>query len=355
MSYQASTAESGVTSPPHAVFEVEGVPRAERYALWKDSISCLFEVETDRDCRGHDFFARVDAHMLGPLMLARSATTAHDWRRSESTMARDGMDHYMIQLFERGQMRWATGQGEFDLPRGGLVVFDLARTTASRTSDFSNLSLIIPRNLLEPQLRQPDGQHMCMLSPRQPLVSMLHEHMRMLKRFADCLSAQQAGELAPVTLGMVSACLNNAINEESLSEQAAVARVRLAAIRRFIEANLSHPQLSADWIASEVGMSRSKLYQLFERLGGVGAYIRERRLRQAMLALTSRENAHRTLLDIALASGYASDAAFSRAFRRRYGVCPSTARQQGVAFPDTTAYEHDVDRRYEHWLYHLSA
>ncbi|KAF0280137.1 hypothetical protein BA897_05325 [Spiribacter roseus] len=353
--YRPGRGEAAVQAPPHAVFELDEVPTRERYEVWQDSISCIFEVDTARNRREEGFFARVDAHMLGPLMLARSATTEHDWQRNEAVMARDGMDHYMIQLFERGQMSWEVGAGRRELPRDGLVVFDLTRPAVSRTTDFCNLSLIIPRDLLEPQLRQPDSQHMRMLAPAHPTVRMLHDHMRMLKRFADCLTLQQASELLPVTLGMVSTCLNHSITAESPFEHNAIARVRLAAIRRFIEANLANPRLSADWIAAEVGMSRSKLYQLFERLGGVGAYIRERRLRQAMLALVSPEEAHRTLLDIALASGYTSDAAFSRAFRRRYGVCPSTVRREGLAATEPVADPGCVDRRYEHWLHHLSA
>ncbi|MRH77588.1 helix-turn-helix domain-containing protein [Spiribacter sp. C176] len=339
---------------PHTRFQVDEVPNKERYDVWHESISCIFEVNAARERREKDFFAQVDAHMLGPLMLARAATTAHDWQRNESVMARDGMDHFMIQLFERGQMTWQTAQGRFDLPRGGLVVFDLTRSAVSQTSDFSNLSLIIPRDLLEPHLKQPEKQHMRMLAPGQPMVQMLHEHMCMLKRFADVLSFQQVGELVPVTVGMVSACLNNAVNQESSTEPDAIARVRLAAVRRFIEAHLANPQLGADWIAGQVGMSRSKLYQLFERLGGVGSYIRERRLRLAMLALTNPNEAHRTLLDIALVSGYASDAAFSRAFRRRYGVSPSTARREGLGVVGAQIGQDRVDRRYERWLHHLS-
>jgi AraC-like DNA-binding protein len=353
--YRARGKEAAVQCSPHAVFELDGVPTRERYDLWRDSISCIFEVNTAKSRREADFFARVDAHMLGPLMLARSATTEHDWQRNESVMARDGMDHYMIQLFEHGHMSWEVANGRRELPRGGLVVFDLTRPAVTRTTDFCNLSLIIPRDLLEPQLRQPDDQHMRMLAPEQPMVRMLHDHMRMLKRFADCLSVEQASELRPVTLGMASACLNHALNEDSTLERDAMARVRLAAIRRFIESNLANPQLSAEWIAGEVGLSRSKLYQLFERLGGVGAYIRERRLRQAMLALMTPDQAHRTLLDIALASGYTSDAAFSRAFRRRYGVCPSSVRREGLMAAKPIADTECVDRRYEQWLHHLSA
>lgn len=58
---------------PHARFRLDDAPRHERYDLWRDSIACVFEVEAPKEVRGGgDFSAEIDAHMLGPVMLART-------------------------------------------------------------------------------------------------------------------------------------------------------------------------------------------------------------------------------------------------------------------------------------------
>ena len=105
-------------SVPHAVFSVDGVGARERYDIWHDSIACIFDVDAKADVRKGDFSAEVDAHMLGSVMLARTTSRNQLWRRTPEVMARDGMDHFMIQLFERGDMRWSTPTGERWRPTG---------------------------------------------------------------------------------------------------------------------------------------------------------------------------------------------------------------------------------------------
>src|SRR3546814_3590475 len=87
---------------PRAVFTVADLPERERYDAWKESIACIFDVDADPEDRDGDFFAAIDASMYGPLMLARTTSRAQHWERSAATIARDGMDHYMIQYYETG-------------------------------------------------------------------------------------------------------------------------------------------------------------------------------------------------------------------------------------------------------------
>ncbi len=338
---------------PHAVFSLNGVGDRERYDLWRESISCIFEVEADREVRGEDFHAEIDAHMFGSIMLARTESRGQQWTRSPSIMARDGMDHYMIQLYERGQMLWSTPYGDFDFPENGLVVFDLAQEVTTRTDDFANISLVVPRDMLQGTLKSADDQHLRVLRAEEPMVKLLRDHMTSLKQLAARMTARQAAEIAPATAGLAAACLNAALGENP-DQQAGVAMARLTVIRRFIEANLSAPELSAEWIALRAGVSRSKLYALFEGYGGVAAYVRERRLRRALLALTDSSARHRPIYDIALASGYDNDTSFARAFRARYGVTPRDIRKAGGRRLLSKRSAEGIDRRYEDWLHHLS-
>ena len=342
-------------SVPNAVFNLDGVPQRERYEVWRDSIACIFEVEAHKDVRTGAFDAEVDANMFGPIMLAETKTLKQAWRRTPAVMARDGMDHYMIQFFATGETTWANGRGDFSSPDQGLMVYDLSQETNLRSGDFRNFSLIVPRDMLEGELASQHDQHLRTLSAQEPMVQLLRDHMVSLKSLAHRMTARQGIEIAPATIGLVAACLNAAVSDDVPEQRAGVAMAQLTVIRRFIETNLSEPDLSAEWIARRVGASRSKLYQLFEIYGGIAAYVRERRLRRALLALSDPKSRHRPIYDIALASGYTSDAAFSRAFRARYGIAPRDARHASAPVAHATQWsEGGIDRRYESWLHHLS-
>lgn len=338
---------------PNTVFDVDMVARPERYEVWRDSISCIFQADADRAAWAGDFHAQVDANMFGPLMLARTESHEHLWQRTSSIMARDGMDHYMIQAYEHGQLQWGGELGDQVLPKRGLVIIDLSQPLESRSSAFRNLSLIVPREMLDGALRSPNDQHMRVLGGEEPIVSLLRDHMVSLKNLAGQMSLQQAVEIAPATVGLAAACLNAAVDQEAPTQKAGVAMAQLTVIRRFIETHLAEPDLSTDWVARRVGVSRSKLYRLFDPFGGVGGYIRDRRLRRALLALSDRRSLHRPIYDIALDAGYSSDAAFSRAFRARYGMAPRDIRRAPYVY-DTAGAPTNVDRRYERWLHHLS-
>lgn len=339
---------------PHAHFKLDGVPEKERFELWRESIACVFEVEAEREVRSGNFHAEIDANMFGSIMLARTRTLQQRWERSPRLMARDGMDHFMIQLYEEGDMLWETKTGPQNFPKNGLVIFDLAQPVVSRTNNFANISLFVPRVMLEEQLGSAGDQHLRVLNGEEPMVQLLRDHMSSLKALAHRMTGRQAAEIAPATVGLAAACLNASVSPDNPQQVSGISFATLTRARRFIEVNLATPGLSTATVCRHIGVSRTRLYDLFESYGGVGTYIRDRRLRQALVALTSTAYAHHSIYDIALAACYSSDAAFVRAFRRRYGVTPNDVRQSGRVH--ASPYRHDragLDRRHEDWVKHL--
>lgn len=344
---------SSVTPVPQAVFSVSGVAEKDRFGLWKESISCIFDVEYDRDFPRDEFHARVEASLFGELMLARTTSTCQLWTRSSSTVARDGMDHYMIQLFVEGGMEAEHRRGSTLVENRSLVVFDLAQEMSSRTSCFSNLSLIVPRDALAGHLRFPDEQHMRTLPASIPVVALLIDHMIGLERMKDQIAVAQARDIAAATVALAAACLNGSEpNAPSRMREASVPR--MIAIKRLIQQHLSDPNLSVNRIAQMAGISRTKLYAIFEPIGGVNAYVREKRLRNALGALLDSRKQYRPIYEIAAECGFANESAFSRAFRHRFGCSPREVRED-IAIPQDLRAGAMGGRLYEHWLHRLSA
>jgi AraC family transcriptional regulator len=97
----------------------------------------------------------------------------------------------------------------------------------------------------------------------------------------------------------------------------------------FIEAHLDD-ELTVDAIARAACLSRWHFQVIFHAMVGdtLAEYIRKRRLTAAALALTSSQE---RIIEIALAAGFGSQAAFARAFKAQFRVTPGECRKQGFS------------------------
>ncbi|MBO6718036.1 MAG: AraC family transcriptional regulator [Rhizobiaceae bacterium] len=100
---------------------------------------------------------------------------------------------------------------------------------------------------------------------------------------------------------------------------------------------LLHTEPNKDWdvalLAREAGMSRSALTERFTTVLRVPPmrYLRDWRL---YLATVELSRPGKSLAEIALEMGYGTEAAFNRAFTRRFGVPPATWRRSGTTQAD---------------------
>lgn len=340
---------------PEALFDVGDIDARDQFGIWKESIAVIFDVDAPRSAMQDGFDARIHATMLGPMMLARCQTRAQNFTRGAGRISQDGLDHYMIQFYETGAQRVVAGSLEIDHPAATMLVYDLAREMRATTEPFSNLSLIIPRELLSERLIAPDDQHMRHFTRQQPMVAILWDFLRGAMGHAGKMTLSEAENLGAAALTLVASCLN-AEHDESLPQEQLRNLDRMTTVRRLIQTHLAEPDLTPEWLAVEAGMSRTVLYRMFEPMGGIAGYIREARLRRALQHLLSPQHQHRSLLEIALMHGYGSDTAFGRAFKKRFGVTPSEVRDGQMPCPEQAGLiDHDrLDRQYEGWLTYLS-
>lgn len=94
--------------------------------------------------------------------------------------------------------------------------------------------------------------------------------------------------------------------------------------------NLIHARTDASWtverLAQAIAVSRSTFTEKFTKLVGVPpkAYLLNWGMQKAKLQL---ETSDTPMIEIAEASGYSSEAAFSKAFKQFFGVAPGRARR----------------------------
>lgn len=102
---------------------------------------------------------------------------------------------------------------------------------------------------------------------------------------------------------------------------------RLEAVLAYIEANL-HGDLSVEKLSGIAAFSPFHFHRQFTAMVGVpvARYVQFIRLRQAARTLAAQRK--RSVLEVALDSGFESPEAFARAFRRAFGMSPTAFRRK---------------------------
>jgi AraC-like DNA-binding protein len=334
-------------------FSTRDLPANERLATWRESIATLFDIRVPPDMDAARFNADLTSWLLDErVMLSRCRTTAQRFRREPLRIARDGLDHYLIQTHMAGSQRIRRGGRALDTEPGDLIVIDLADEHAAETTAFTNLTLVVPRPMLAPHLAAPDSQQGRVLKGGQGLTGLAVSHLRMLWDTVGDLAPDAARQVIEPTVTLIASALNGSRGAVADGPDG-MAMSLLAQTRHYIERNL-HRELTTESLCAWLGVSRATLYRLFEPLGGVRAYIQERRLQRCAQALAAAGSSRRPILDIALSCGFNSQAHFSRAFRQRFGITPTQAREFSASGQGARAPMHVAagGRDYEHWLAH---
>jgi AraC-like DNA-binding protein len=111
---------------------------------------------------------------------------------------------------------------------------------------------------------------------------------------------------------------------------------QIAGALRMIYEQPQHPWTTSN-LAASVAMSRSSFAARFRRLTGESPmrYLAHYRLARAADLLRTSDA---TLFDVALRTGYTSDVALSKAFKREFGLSPGTYRRASLQQPPTSGH-----------------
>ncbi len=307
---------------PHVRFDTTPLAPERRLAAFRDAWGALFELEpAEPDAAERPVV--MDAWQLGGALLMTGGGPGFRLERTAGAIARDARDLFMLQMHLAGQCRILQGGPEMATEPGDLMLIDAAQPTAAMETGGSDICLLMPRPLLAPLLRQPDGHGRRVMPRDRPLVQLVRRHLTELAAEAPRLAEAHAPPLLQATLQLVAA----AVNAEPGPDTAPGVRAALGgALRQHIEQALDDRTLDAAALAARFGLSRAGVYRLFEADGGVRRYIQQRRLERARRWLTDAAANHRTVAEIGAAAGYDHAQDFVRAYRRAFGITPGEQR-----------------------------
>lgn len=296
----------------------------------------------------------VEAWHLGTIMLGRFSGPPLAFDRAPALVAASGLDHILVQLYVEGGFEGIAGDRAIQVLPGDICVFDLADTLSTRSTAFSNISMLVPREAMAVSVEDLATLHGAVIPGTLPLAAILSDYIRSLAERAPLLSPREARLAAHATVAMTGTVLGGEVERADHRRVARAGGSPLRRVNAHIEAHIHDPLLDAEQIARDLGLSRASLYRLFEASGGVGRYIRRRRLSGAALDLADPTRTDR-VGEIGRRWGFPNDASFTRAFRLTFGISPRAARARSLAIPAPDERDTPDERTFAHWMRTLHA
>jgi AraC-like DNA-binding protein len=299
---------------------------SENYEAWRQACSTFFDIDPDGRIDVDRFKADLSSYAMGTMLFGLARASAQHFSRSARTIARSGVDHVIVQLYTQGGFMGTADGITVRVEAGDICVFDLARPLETDATDFENLTLVVPRMLIEPRLKEVERLHGLVLKRQNRMARILGHHFVTLFDALPELTLDECRAINEGTLALMVACLAGEV-EARMALHSGSETALMLRIRNHIERNLSDPDLSVQHLVNEFGLSRASLYRLFEPQGGIAEHIRAKRLHRALFELCAPHPGPIRISDVARRCGFPSLAAFSRAFRTVYGFTPKDARR----------------------------
>jgi len=161
--------------------------------------------------------------------------------------------------------------------------------------------------------------------------SMVREMTFALYRGADSLPNQQGRPLADTMIDLLGMALDQGSSEQN-TLRGDRQDDQIAAIKLFIQNNLSDPRLDPLTIAGAHDISLRHLHRLFSQTQtSVSEWILRCRLERCYADLADPRLRHKAIGEIALNRGFNSFSHFSRTFKDCYGITPRDFRMNAIA------------------------
>ncbi len=316
---------------PFSLFTTGHLSPREQFDAWHESISVIFDVAPLAQSRlDRGFEATVRGYHLGGLLVSQVDFEGQRFLRDKRRAIADGLDHYLVQLYATGGLIGACGDRERVLRPGDVQILDLAQPNITAAKASGTIAIVVPRDTLRRALPTAGDLHGLVLRGDSGTGGLLADYMRSLVARADAITMADAPLIAQATTDMIAAC-SHTTAETVERARTAIEMTMLERIQRHISTRLDSPELHAEALCGLFGISRTRLYRLFEPLGGVASYIQEQRLGRAYAELSNPARNHRRIYEIAFGLGFSSEAHFSRIFRSTFGLSPSDVRARAHA------------------------
>ncbi|MET2829833.1 helix-turn-helix domain-containing protein [Mesorhizobium shangrilense] len=291
--------------------DTASAPPAEQFDLFRTWYTELAEIQLPRAER-HIFPARQQVWQLGDLALGTIRLPGSGFDIRWEHRRRPLLDHWVLSMpFSRSP----SGAMEAGKPRMRC----LALPDVGLTHDDLIVALFLPRTL--------PATNSSRLEASDATLNFLADYMLLLHRSLPSLKKGDLPHIMTATANLFAAALTPS-KDHLAGAQGPVDAVTTARITKILMERLADRNLTPDKLCRAVGVSRSRLYRIFEPAGGIANYVRRKRLLKTRDVLADSSD-RRSISIIAEQWGFSDASAYSRMFKLEFGLSPKEARELG--------------------------
>ncbi len=324
----------------HSRFDVSAAPPRKQLLAWRERINHVIDVVPSRAQLESPFRGCIDRFALDELVFTDCYSDEMLLERSIARISRDNVRSFAFHLFlEGGAQLVAVRSTKRQEPpcHGGILAIDMDQPFRMLRHGCRVITLFVPGGLLQEVFPDPAAIHGRVIGPEKLMARLINERAAALARNIRNMQAADANRSLRALAELLVAAFGQ---EAGLSGNTrAVARAALFdQVRRYVRTNLQDSELTPEGVLDVLGLPRATMYRLFQTEGGLGAYIRNLRLRAAADDLVRFPSI--PVKDIAYSVGFKSASDFTRAFRRAYDVAPNEIRLVEGLHPDRRTGKH---------------
>jgi AraC-like DNA-binding protein len=307
-------------------FSTDSAPVAERFDAWAAySTYCDFVATYQSDL---PFDADREYVRIGPLVLASRTwrhpdhSISYDAKRTAARIRADRRDFYSFTLQLSGSAGLRSDSFSSLKQPGELYLLDFSSRFERALTPGSEISLSVPRDLLPSDTEQWHGRSMT-----HGVGSLFGNYLSLLHGSISRLTARDIPHVAEATIQLLIASLQPERDTLRAADEP-IRSLLVHRVQRYIDEHLLQPDLSPDRICRDVGLSRARLYRLFENAGGVMREVRRQRLYRVHQVLSAEGRPRERISEIAWRHGFTDEKYFCRIFKAEFGYTPRETPEQ---------------------------
>jgi AraC-like DNA-binding protein len=313
-------------------FSTHGLSPRKRCEYWNDAICEAFTQLMAEPLDYQQFHGELSTFSLGPLTNSRVITAGSHVHHTQRHVSNSHEDVFLLHLQMGGESLNIQNGKEVHLRKGDFTLVSSTQPYSVQFDDTIDMEVLcIPYPALAKRLDNPREMTSLRFSGRQGISGLLSQMLRGFW-FQPELGGDETvrNYLADNVLDMLATSFY--FQKRAVVSTRAVRNSRCIRIRRFIDCNLSNPDLSPSTVAESFHITPRYLHKIFKDHAGdgetVGQYILRCRLEACARQLSSSSCAHLKITEIAFHWGFNSMTHFSRVFKEKYGCSPRAYRKR---------------------------